>query len=45
MPRISNRHQVTLPAEMLRLTDLHAGDEISFEPDLRTLDVELASGL
>lgn len=33
MPRISSKHQVTLPVEMLELTGLQAGDEVSFEAD------------
>ena len=31
MPRISSKHQVTLPVEMLELTGLQAGDEVTFE--------------
>jgi bifunctional DNA-binding transcriptional regulator/antitoxin component of YhaV-PrlF toxin-antitoxin module len=33
MPRISSKHQVTLPVEILELTGLQAGDEVSFEVD------------
>lgn len=33
MPRISSKHQVTLPVEILELTGLQAGDEVSFEAD------------
>lgn len=33
MPRISSKHQVTLPVEVLELTGLQAGDEVSFEAD------------
>ena len=33
MPRISSKHQVTLPVEMLELAGLRAGDEITFETD------------
>ena len=33
MPRISSKHQVTLPVEMLELAGLQAGDEITFEID------------
>ena len=33
MPRISSKHQVTLPVEMLELTGLQAGDEVTFEAD------------
>ena len=33
MPRISSKHQITLPVEMLELTGLQAGDEVSFEAD------------
>lgn len=33
MPRISSKHQVTLPVEMLELTGLQAGDQVTFEAD------------
>lgn len=33
MPRISSKHQVTLPVDVLELTGLQAGDEVSFEAD------------
>lgn len=33
MPRISSKHQVTLPVEMLELAGLRAGDEVTFEAD------------
>jgi bifunctional DNA-binding transcriptional regulator/antitoxin component of YhaV-PrlF toxin-antitoxin module len=33
MPRISSKHQVTLPVEMLELAGLQAGDEVTFESD------------
>ena len=33
MPRISSKNQVTLPVEILELTGLQAGDEVSFEVD------------
>jgi bifunctional DNA-binding transcriptional regulator/antitoxin component of YhaV-PrlF toxin-antitoxin module len=33
MPRISSKHQVTLPAETLRAVGLKAGDEVIIEPD------------
>ncbi len=33
MPRISSKHQVTLPVEMLERSGLRAGDEVSFEAD------------
>jgi len=33
MPRISSKHQITLPVEMLELTGLQAGDEVTFEAD------------
>ena len=33
MPRISSKHQVTLPVEILELTGLQAGDEVSFEAE------------
>lgn len=33
MPRISSKHQVTLPVEMLELAGLQAGDEVTFEAE------------
>ena len=33
MPRISSRHQVTLPVGILELSGLQAGDEITFDAD------------
>ena len=33
MPRISSKHQVTLPAESLKAVGLKAGDEVTIEPD------------
>jgi bifunctional DNA-binding transcriptional regulator/antitoxin component of YhaV-PrlF toxin-antitoxin module len=31
MPRISSKHQITLPVETLRAAGLKAGDEVSIE--------------
>lgn len=33
MPRISSKHQVTLPVETLATAGLKAGDEVSIEAD------------
>lgn len=33
MPRISSKHQVTLPVETLTTAGLKAGDEVSIEAD------------
>ncbi len=33
MPRISSKHQVTLPVETLELTGLSAGDEVTIEAE------------
>ena len=33
MPRISSKHQVTLPVETLRAVGLRPGDEVTIEPD------------
>ena len=33
MPKISSKHQVTLPSETLRAVGLRAGDEVTIEPD------------
>ena len=33
MPKISSKHQVTLPVETLELTGLSAGDEVTIEAD------------
>ena len=33
MPKISSKHQVTLPAETLRAVGLRAGDEVIIEPE------------
>jgi bifunctional DNA-binding transcriptional regulator/antitoxin component of YhaV-PrlF toxin-antitoxin module len=33
MPRISSKHQVTLPVESLRATGLKPGDQVRIEPD------------
>lgn len=33
MPRISSKHQVTLPVESLRVTGLKPGDQVRIEPE------------
>jgi bifunctional DNA-binding transcriptional regulator/antitoxin component of YhaV-PrlF toxin-antitoxin module len=33
MPRISSKHQVTLPVESLRVAGLKPGDEVTIEPE------------
>jgi bifunctional DNA-binding transcriptional regulator/antitoxin component of YhaV-PrlF toxin-antitoxin module len=33
MPRISSKHQVTLPVETLKRTGLSVGDEVAIEAD------------
>ena len=33
MPKISSKHQVTLPVEILELSGLSAGDEVTIEAD------------
>jgi bifunctional DNA-binding transcriptional regulator/antitoxin component of YhaV-PrlF toxin-antitoxin module len=33
MPRISSKHQVTLPVESLRATGLKPGDQVRIEPE------------
>ncbi len=33
MPRISSKHQITLPVEMLELTGLCSGDEVTIEAE------------
>ena len=33
MPRISTKHQVTLPVESLRAAGLKAGDQVRIEPE------------
>jgi bifunctional DNA-binding transcriptional regulator/antitoxin component of YhaV-PrlF toxin-antitoxin module len=33
MPRISSKHQVTLPVESLRVAGLNPGDEVTIEPE------------
>jgi bifunctional DNA-binding transcriptional regulator/antitoxin component of YhaV-PrlF toxin-antitoxin module len=33
MPKISSKHQVTLPAESLRAVGWEAGDEVVIEPE------------
>ncbi len=33
MPRISSKHQVTLPVESLRIAGMKPGDEVTIEPD------------
>ncbi len=33
MPKISSKHQVTLPAATLRAAGLKAGDEVTIEPE------------
>ncbi len=33
MPKISSKHQVTLPVEALRAVGLKAGDEVVIEPE------------
>lgn len=33
MPRISSKHQVTLPVESLRAVGLKAGDKVIIEPE------------
>ena len=33
MPKISSKHQVTLPAKTLRAVGLKAGDEVIIEPE------------
>jgi bifunctional DNA-binding transcriptional regulator/antitoxin component of YhaV-PrlF toxin-antitoxin module len=33
MPKISSKHQVTLPVETLRAVGLRAGDEVIIEPE------------
>ena len=33
MPRISSKHQVTLPVETLQQAGLRAGDEVAIEAD------------
>ncbi len=33
MPKISSKHQVTLPVESLRAAGLRAGDEVTIEPE------------
>lgn len=53
MPRISSKHQITLPVESLKQAGLKAGDEVSIEaegPDLivvrrATADVSRAFGV
>jgi bifunctional DNA-binding transcriptional regulator/antitoxin component of YhaV-PrlF toxin-antitoxin module len=53
MPRISGKHQVTLPVESLKVAGLKAGDEVLIEADgpdtivvrRATRDVESALGV
>lgn len=33
MPRISSKHQVTLPVESLKVAGLKPGDEVTIEPE------------
>jgi bifunctional DNA-binding transcriptional regulator/antitoxin component of YhaV-PrlF toxin-antitoxin module len=33
MPKISSKHQVTLPVETLKRAGLHVGDEVAIEAD------------
>ena len=33
MPRISSKHQITLPVESLRAVGLKPGDEVTIEPE------------
>lgn len=33
MPRISSKHQITLPVETLKRAGLNAGDEVAIEAD------------
>lgn len=33
MPKISSKHQITLPVETLELAGLHAGDEVTIEAE------------
>ncbi|MBB4664109.1 AbrB/MazE/SpoVT family DNA-binding domain-containing protein [Conexibacter arvalis] len=33
MPKISSKHQVTLPVEALERAGMHAGDEVSIEAE------------
>lgn len=33
MPRISSKHQVTLPVESLKAAGLNPGDEVTIEPE------------
>lgn len=33
MPRISSKHQITLPVESLKVAGLKPGDEVTIEPE------------
>lgn len=51
MPRISSKHQVTLPVESLRAAGLKPGDEVTIEPEdpdrivVRRADPDLGNAL